>query len=114
MGELSIIDASAPSAYVVASGETVLLGIAKPVLWRMLALQQIMALNLLHVLAHLAPLPDAAAAAQAIAQARQAALADEAGAALDATLRQHGAPARPVKEKPIRFVRKPKTAGTAA
>lgn len=52
VGELSIIDASAPSAYVVASGETQLLGIPKPVLWRMLALQQVMALNLLHVLAH--------------------------------------------------------------
>lgn len=52
VGELSIIDASAPSAYVVASGETRLLGIPKPVLWRMLALQQVMALNLLHVLAH--------------------------------------------------------------
>lgn len=52
VGELSIIDASAPSAYVVASGETQVLGIPKPVLWRMLALQQVMALNLLHVLAH--------------------------------------------------------------
>jgi len=64
--------------------------------------------NLLHVLDHLAGLPDPAAAAQAIAAARDAALTDEAGTALDATLRQHGAPARPVKEQPIRFVRKPK------
>lgn len=52
VGELSIIDASAPSAYVVAAVATHLLVISKPVLWRMLALQQVMALNLLHVLAH--------------------------------------------------------------
>lgn len=52
VGELSIIDASAPSAYVVAAVHTQLLSITKPVLWRMLALQQGMALNLLHVLAH--------------------------------------------------------------
>ncbi len=65
--------------------------------------------NLLHVLTHLAPLPDTSLAAAAIAQARTAALADEAGKALDATLVQHGAPKRPVKEQPIRFVRKPGT-----
>lgn len=52
VGELSIIDASAPSAYVVAAMPTQLLVISKPVLWRMLALQQVMALNLLYVLAH--------------------------------------------------------------
>ncbi len=51
VGELSIIDASAPSAYVVASVPTHLLVISKPVLWRILAVQQVMALNLLHVLA---------------------------------------------------------------
>ena len=51
VGELSIIDASAPSAYVVASMPSQLLVISKPVLWRMLAVQQVMALNLLHVLA---------------------------------------------------------------
>jgi diguanylate cyclase (GGDEF)-like protein len=51
-GELSIIDASAPSAYVVAAVQTQLLSISKPVLWRMLALQQAMALNLLYVLSH--------------------------------------------------------------
>lgn len=50
VGELSIIDASPPSAYVVASVETTLLAITQPVLWRMLAAQQAMALNLLHVL----------------------------------------------------------------
>jgi indolepyruvate ferredoxin oxidoreductase beta subunit len=59
--------------------------------------------NLLHVLEHLAHGP---AAAQAIAAAREAALADEAGSALDAALVRHGAPARPVREQPIRFVRR--------
>lgn len=64
--------------------------------------------NLLHVLDHLAALPSPEDAASAIAAARQAALADDAGQQLDATLVRHGAPARPVKEQPIRFVRKPK------
>ena len=50
VGELSIIDAAPPSAYVVSSIQSRLLAISKPVLWRMLALQQVMALNLLHVL----------------------------------------------------------------
>ena len=63
--------------------------------------------NLLHVLDHLAtaarPPGDNAAA---IAAARAAALADDAGIALDATLVRHGAPARPVKEQPLRFIRK--------
>ncbi|MFM2209749.1 MAG: hypothetical protein RIQ96_1392, partial [Pseudomonadota bacterium] len=68
--------------------------------------------NLLHVIDHLAALPDSAAAAQAIARAREAALQDEAGTALDATLRQFGAPARPVREQPVRFVRKPRPAQT--
>jgi len=63
--------------------------------------------NLLHVLHHLAHGPDPAAATAAVAAARQAALTDEAGAALDATLRAHGAPARPVKAQPIRWMRKP-------
>jgi indolepyruvate ferredoxin oxidoreductase beta subunit len=62
--------------------------------------------NLLHVLEHLAVLPDAATATQAIADARAAALADDAGKALDATLVRHGAPAREPKPQPIRFVRK--------
>jgi indolepyruvate ferredoxin oxidoreductase, beta subunit len=64
--------------------------------------------NLLHVLEHLAHGPSAAASARAIAAARAAALADDAGKALDATLAQHGAPARPVKEQPIRWMHKPK------
>ena len=62
--------------------------------------------NLLHVLEHLAVLPDAATATKAIADARAAALADDAGKALDATLVRHGAPAREPKAQPIRFVRK--------
>ena len=66
--------------------------------------------NLLHVIEHLSRLPDAQAAAQAIARAREAALRDEAGQALDTTLRELGAPARPPREQPIRFVRKRPTA----
>ncbi|MBI5275424.1 MAG: indolepyruvate oxidoreductase subunit beta family protein [Burkholderiales bacterium] len=66
--------------------------------------------NLLHVLDHLARLPDPEHAARAVAAAREAALADDAGQALDATLAQHGAPARPVKAVPIRFIRKTKSA----
>jgi indolepyruvate ferredoxin oxidoreductase, beta subunit len=67
--------------------------------------------NLLHVLDHLSQLPSPHAAAQAVAAAREAALADEAGNALDAALVQHGAPARPVKEQPVRFMRKPAAQG---
>jgi indolepyruvate ferredoxin oxidoreductase beta subunit len=63
--------------------------------------------NLLHVLDHLAGgRPDEAA--EAIRIAREAALADDAGKALDAALVQHGAPPRPVKAVPIRWVRKPR------
>ncbi len=51
VGELSIIDTSLPSAYVVASVATRLLAIPKTVLWRMMASQQTLAVNLLHVLA---------------------------------------------------------------
>jgi indolepyruvate ferredoxin oxidoreductase, beta subunit len=63
--------------------------------------------NLLHVLRHLAKGEDAGQAADAVKAARSAALADDAGKALDTALVQHGAPARPVKEQPIRFVRNP-------
>ena len=66
--------------------------------------------NLLHVLDHLAHGPSPQQSALAIAAARDAALADDAGKALDSALLQHGAPPRPVKEQPIRFVRRPKTA----
>ncbi len=64
--------------------------------------------NLLHVLEHLARGGIPADAAAAIRAAREAALADEAGKALDATLVQHGAPPRPVKAVPIRWMRKPR------
>jgi indolepyruvate ferredoxin oxidoreductase beta subunit len=64
--------------------------------------------NLLHVLDHLANGGRAEEAAAAIRAARTAALADDAGQALDAALVQHGAPPRPVKAVPIRWVRKPR------
>jgi len=64
--------------------------------------------NLLHVLEHLAHGGRAEDAARAIHAAREAALADEGGKALDAALVQHGAPPRPVKAVPIRWVRKPR------
>lgn len=73
--------------------------------------------NLLHVIDHLAQSETLASAqqrAEAIGAARTAALADEAGTALDQTLKQHGAPARPVKEVPIRFVRRPAAFAHAA
>jgi indolepyruvate ferredoxin oxidoreductase beta subunit len=66
--------------------------------------------NLMHVLEHLATgasFTSNAARAAAIAQAREAALADEAGQALDQALVQHGAPARPVKAQPIRWMDNP-------
>ncbi len=72
--------------------------------------------TLLHVLSHLAPTGagrDTAATAQAIAAVREAALADEAGKALDQALVQHGAPPRPVPEQPIRWMRNPRLAGRA-
>ena len=66
--------------------------------------------NLMHVLEHLAHGAQFATEelrAQAIAAARSAALLDEAGKALDQTLAQHGAPARPVKAQPIRWLKNP-------
>ncbi len=65
--------------------------------------------NLLHVIDHLAG--DAATGspaqrADAIHALRNAALADASGKTLDKALREHGAPARPVAEQPIRWVRK--------
>jgi indolepyruvate ferredoxin oxidoreductase, beta subunit len=76
--------------------------------------------NLLHIIEHLAQsavFPTDAARAQAIAQAREAALKDEGGLALDQAMLQHGAPARPVKAQPIRWVKTPpgraKTTATA-
>ncbi|HEX7888771.1 MAG TPA: indolepyruvate oxidoreductase subunit beta family protein [Ramlibacter sp.] len=64
--------------------------------------------NLLHVLDHLAHGGRGEEAAKAVRAAREAALADDAGKALDATLVQHGAPPRPVKAVPIRWARKPR------
>jgi len=64
--------------------------------------------NLLHVLEHLAHGGVPAEAAAAVKAARLAALADDAGKALDATLVQHGAPPRPVKAVPVRWVRQPR------
>ncbi len=70
--------------------------------------------NLLHIVDHLAHPADPAkpgaaeAEAEAVAQAREAALADEAGTALDRALLQHGAPARPLKPQPIRWHHNPR------
>jgi len=65
--------------------------------------------NLLHVIDHLATLPDKTPdeRAHAIAAARTAALTDDAGKAFDAALLHHGASARPVKAQPIRWMRRP-------
>ena len=66
--------------------------------------------NLLHVIDHLAlggTVADASTRVDAVGAAREAALKDEAGAQLDATLRAHGAPARPAQEQPIRCLRQP-------
>ena len=72
--------------------------------------------NLMHVVEHLAvpsSFADDALRASAIAAAREAALADDAGKALDQALQQHGMPARPVKEQPIRWIkRRPSPAKT--
>lgn len=70
--------------------------------------------NLLHVLDHLAHGGQAEDAAKAVRSAREAALADEGGKLLDATLVQHGAPPRPVKAVPVHWVRKPRGLSDAA
>ncbi|MCA3239497.1 MAG: indolepyruvate oxidoreductase subunit beta family protein [Curvibacter sp.] len=72
--------------------------------------------NLLHVVWHLASashFTDEAARAAAIAAARKAALADDAGKTLDRTLIQHGVAPRPVKLQPIRWMRRPSPKKTA-
>jgi indolepyruvate ferredoxin oxidoreductase, beta subunit len=68
--------------------------------------------NLLHIIDHLAQAPHLTpeARAQAVAEARQAALTDEGGKALDASLERAGAPARPLREQPIRWMRRPPAA----
>ncbi len=63
--------------------------------------------NLLHVVDHLAHGASPDSAADAVAAAREAALADDAGRALDAALVRHGAPPRPLKAQPIRWMRRP-------
>jgi indolepyruvate ferredoxin oxidoreductase beta subunit len=68
--------------------------------------------NLLHVIDELAgraALP-ASTRAEAIAAAREAALADEGGKALDAALVRHGAAPRPVQAQPIRWMKRPPSA----
>ena len=60
------------------------------------------------MLVHLAKGGVPSEAAAAVRAARTAALADDAGKALDAALVQHGAPPRPVKAVPVRWVRKPR------
>ena len=64
--------------------------------------------NLMHIVDHLAEAPgtSAAARAEAVRQAREAALADDAGTALDATLLRYGAPPRPAVAQPIVWARK--------
>lgn len=65
--------------------------------------------NLLHVIEQLAPARDGRSPtqrAEAIRAAREAALADDAGTALDRTLVAHGAAPRPVREQPIRWHRR--------
>jgi indolepyruvate ferredoxin oxidoreductase beta subunit len=67
--------------------------------------------NLLHILRHVCGPVSAvplAEQAQAVARIRQAALQDEAGQALDQALLQHGAPARPVKEQPVLWMKNPR------
>ena len=64
--------------------------------------------SLLHVVEHLSgatAFDTAAARTAAVAAVRRAALADDAGKALDLALVRHGAPPRPVREQPIRWVR---------
>ncbi len=65
--------------------------------------------NLLHIVDHLAAGPQPAAErAAAVRAARQAALADDAGRALDETMASFGAPKRPPREQVVRwFKRRP-------
>ena len=67
--------------------------------------------NLLHIVRHLAgAATPASGRAAAIRATREAALADDAGTALDETLLAHGAPARVPREHTVRwFKRKPST-----
>jgi len=70
--------------------------------------------NLLHVLTHLMDIDfdSAQACAGAIRMARESAMSDESGKALDRALVNVGAPARPLKAQPVIWVKKPRrTAG---
>jgi len=70
--------------------------------------------NLTHILDHLAAGGSFATAverASAIRHAREAALTDEAGKALDRALAQHGVAPRPAVAQPIRWIRKSAHAG---
>lgn len=63
--------------------------------------------NLLHIVDQLASAPrPPAERAEAVRAAREAALADEAGAQLDQVLVAHGADRRPPREQPVRFFRR--------
>ena len=65
--------------------------------------------NLVHILEHLATngsFATPALRADAIRQAREAALADEDGKSFDATLVTHGAPPRALVPQPIRWIKK--------
>ena len=71
--------------------------------------------NLAHIVDHLAAggrFETPAARAQAIREAREAALADEGGQRLDATLVRHGAPPRPALARPIVWLKKPASPAT--
>ena len=72
--------------------------------------------NLAHIVDHLAiggSFATTAARSAAIRQAREAALADEGGKALDSALIKHGAPPRPVIAQPILWSKpRPKAVAT--
>jgi len=71
--------------------------------------------NLFYLLSHFANIKDLdgpSAHAQAIAHAREAALADDAGKTLDKVLQTYGAAARPPKAVPIHFVRRARAPST--
>ena len=65
--------------------------------------------NVQHILAHGLGQGTAPEQALRMARWREAALQDEAGQALDQALVQHGAPARPVPERPILWMKNPRT-----
>jgi indolepyruvate ferredoxin oxidoreductase beta subunit len=67
--------------------------------------------NLLHILRTVCqPSTEKSLDAQAavVAQIRKAALQDEKGQLFDLALLQHGAPARPIKEQPILWMKNPR------